>query len=186
MDDGMLVDLYLARDEAALFHTQEKYGLRLKALAQNILSNLSTAEECENDTYLAAWNSIPPHEPRSYLFAFLARITRHLALDRCRSQNRQKRSVQLLELTNEMEQCIPSAFSTEEHTDAVELGETISDFLRTQNEDARNVFLRRYWYMDSVSAIAKRFGFSENKVKSMLMRSRNGLRAHLEKEGYSL
>ena len=91
MEDDAIVALYWQRNEEALRLSEEKYGSRLRGLALRILADAHDAEECENDTYLAAWNSIPPHEPRSYLFAFLARITRHLSLDRCRSRNREKR-----------------------------------------------------------------------------------------------
>lgn len=117
LDDNRIVDLYLSRDEAAISQTSEKYGSRLRNVAYGIVEDLHTAEECENDTYMEAWNSIPPHEPKSYLFAFLARITRHIALDFCKERSRLKRSAFISELSAEMEQCIlprmiPSAAST--------------------------------------------------------------------------
>ena len=103
MEDPKIVELYFARDEAALRHTAEKYGKRLRALSYGIVRDLQTAEECENDTYVAAWNSIPPHSPAEHLYAFLAKITRHISLNRCRDRSRLKRSAMLCELSQEME-----------------------------------------------------------------------------------
>jgi len=186
MEDAKIVQLYLQRDEEAIRFTAEKYGTRLQTVAERILDDRSSAEECVNDTYLAAWKSIPPHTPENYLFAFLARITRNAALDRLREGSRQKRSAQLVELTAEMAQCIPAAESVEGELDAKVLGGHISAFLRKQPEIRRNIFLRRYWYMDSVAEIAERFRLRESNVKSILMRTRNALRKYLEKEDYLL
>lgn len=186
MEDTKIIDLFLARNEDALLHTANKYGSRLRNLANQIVRDFQEAEECENDTYMEAWNSIPPHEPRQYFFAFLARITRHIALDVCRKRNRLKRSTALTELTDEIEQCIPSPNDTECKIEAIVLGEIISNFLRKQKPERRNIFLHRYWYMDSVTEIANRFGISESKVKTTLFRCRNELREYLIKEGYSL
>lgn len=108
MEDGQIVDLFLARDEAAIQRSAEKYGLRLRTLALHIVQEIQTAEECENDAYLAAWNAIPPHAPRDYLYAFLARIVRNLALNRCRDRGRLKRDAFVTELSREMEECLPS------------------------------------------------------------------------------
>lgn len=135
---------------------------------------------------MRAWNSIPPHEPRGYFFPFLAKITRFIALDRLKENTRQKRSAEFIELTQEIEGVIPSQNSTVSKFEEKLLSSTISDFLRTVSEEKRNIFLRRYWYMDSVSEIAKRFGISEGKVKTILFRLRNNLKKHLEKEGYYL
>lgn len=186
LDDSKLIDLFLCKDEMAIVKTSEKYGARLFKLAKGILDDEYVAQECENDTYLMAWNAIPPHEPRTYFFSFLARITRHIALDRCKEKNRIKRNGHLVELTQEMEQCIPGALGVEHQIEAQELGKNVSDFLRTKSKEVRNIFIRRYWYMDSVSDIAQRFGVSESKVKTLLFRSRNELREYLEKEGYVL
>ncbi len=185
MDDGMIVDLYLARDEAAISNTAEKYGSRLRSLAQGIVEDRQTAEECENDTYMKAWKSIPPHEPRTYLYAFLARITRHIALNRCRDEKRLKRHAEICELTAEMEQCI-AAPDDEIHTGDEELAGAINTFLAGLKEEKRNIFVRRYWYLDSISDIAKRFSLSESKVKTTLYRCRERLREYLEKEGIYL
>jgi RNA polymerase sigma-70 factor (ECF subfamily) len=184
MEDSRIVSLFLDRDESAIEITAQKYGTQLLRIALNILEDPQTAEECVNDTYLSAWNAIPPHKPHSYFFPFLARIVRHIALDRCRERNRQKRGGLLESVTLEMAQCIPSGHSTEKIVDAKLLGAVISAFLRTLEEEPRNIFLRRYWYMDSVGDIANRFSISPSKVKTTLFRTRNQLRHYLKKEDY--
>jgi len=186
MEDAAIVDLYLKRQEEAITHTAEKYGTRLKTISLGIVQDTETAEECENDTYLQAWNRIPPKQPYDYLFAFLARIIRHISIDVCRNRSRLKRSAYLSELTMEMGQCIPALDTTEAEVDKVLLGELISQYLNTLPVEKRNIFLRRYWYMDPVSEIAKRFEIGESKVKTTLFRCRKELRAFLEKEGYRL
>lgn len=186
MEDGIIVDLYLDRDEEAIAFTAEKYGSRLRSLSYGIVNDMQTAEECENDAYMKAWESIPPHEPRGYLYAFLARITRHLSLNCCRDRKRLKRSAFICELTSEMEQCIPSPDDTPCRVDDIELAKAINVFLSTLDEEKRNIFVRRYWYLDSISAIAVRYAISHGKVKTTLFRCRNRLREHLEKEGYNL
>ncbi|MGN1157807.1 MAG: RNA polymerase sigma factor [Agathobacter sp.] len=184
MEDSDIIDLFLQKDEIAIVKTSEKYGSRLFKLANGILDDEYATQECENDTYLMAWNAIPPHEPRTYFFSFLAKITRHIALDRCKERSRIKRNGHLMELTQEMEQCIPGTLDVEHQIEARELGKNVSDFLRTKSKEARNIFIRRYWYMDSISDIAQRFGVSESKIKTQLFRSRKELKKYLEKEGY--
>ena len=186
MEDGRIVELYLQRDETAIEQTSAKYGIRLRGLAYGIVRDRQAAEECENDTYLQAWNSIPPHEPKDYFYAFLARIARHISLNFCRDRSRLKRSAFLCELTAEMEECIPAPDDAQCRLDDIVFGEAINGFLRTLSEETRNLFVRRYWYLDSVSDLAKRFSLSESNVKTMLFRCRNRLREHLEKEGYTL
>lgn len=186
LDDNEIVALYLLRNEMAIERTAEKFGSRLVALAYGIVRDRQTAEECENDTYMEAWNTIPPHEPRSYLYAFLARITRHIALNCCRARSRLKRSALLCELSTEMEQCIPAPDDIECRVDDMALSEALNGFLSTLGEEKRNIFVRRYWYLDSIADISERFALSESKVKTTLFRCRNRLREHLEKEGYIL
>ena len=135
---------------------------------------------------MEAWNSIPPHEPKGYFYAFLARITRHLSLNCCRERKCLKRSAFISELSAEMEQCIPSPDDEESHIDSLILQQAINGFLGTVSEEKRNVFLRRYWYLDSVAEIAKRYALSESKVKTMLFRTRKQLRKYFEQEGYDL
>ncbi len=186
MEDSQIVDLYLARDEAAIRHTAQAYGTRLRRISDGIVDDRQIAEECENDTYLQAWQRIPPQEPRNYLFAFLARITRNLSIDRCRSRERLKRSACITELSAELECCIPAPDDVHCRIEARLLARIISDFLKTLPDQQRNVFLRRYWFADSIAAIALRYRITQSKTKSMLFRTRNALRAHLEKEGYDL
>lgn len=186
MDDNKIVELYLQREETAISQTTEKYGNRLRTLAYGIVRDSQTAEECENDTYLNAWNSIPPHEPRQHLYAFLACITRHLSINCCRHRNRLKRNAYICELSDEMEECIPAPDDVNCRIDDVILREAINTYLGSLSLEKRNIFIRRYWYLDSVADISKRFYISESKVKSTLFRCRNGLREFLEKEGYTL
>ena len=186
MEDNKIVELFLDKDENAIKYSSEKYGSKLRAISLSITSDFQTSEECENDTYLQAWNSIPPNEPRSYLYAFLARIIRHISIDRCRERSSLKRYAYIVELTSEMEMCIPSQNDVETNLDAKELGEAISRFLHTISKEKRVMFVRRYFYMDSTSEISKRCMVSENKVKSVLFRVRKDLRQYLIQEGYAL
>ena len=186
IEDGIIIDCFIARDEKAITYTAEKYGKQLASIANHICNDLDVAEECENDTYLRAWNSIPPHEPRSYFFAFLAKITRNIALDRYKEANRLKRRATMDELTNELSEMIAPNDDTTADMEGEELKNAINSFLRTLHKEKRNVFLRRYWYMESVAEIADRYDISESKVKSILFRVRNGLKQYLKKEGYHL
>lgn len=186
MEDEKIVELFLLRDEKAIGLTGTKYGGSLRKIALNICGNLSDAEECENDTYLAAWNSIPPHEPRRYFFPYLAKIVRAKALNKVREETAQKRSAQLTELSDELESCLPGKENVEETVDAKVLSGAVSDFLRTQSEEKRNIFIRRYFFLDSVSDIAERTGISEGKVKTVLFRTRAALKDYLRKEGWNI
>lgn len=186
LEDFKIVDLFFNRDESALQYTSEKYGKRLRSISYGIVQDVQTAEECENDTYMKAWESIPPHSPKEYLYAFLARITRHISLDCCRTRSRLKRSAYISELSAEMEQCIPAPNDVECKIDDMFFADIINQFLASLSIEKRNIFIRRYWYLDSITDISKRFGYSESKVKTTLFRSRNDLRNLLEKEGYTL
>ena len=186
MEDEKIVELFLLRDESAIEHTSEKYGRRLRALSYGIVTDLLTAEECENDTYAEAWNTIPPHEPKSYLYAYLARITRHISLNVCRKNSALKRSAYISELSTELEQCLPAPGSTERNMDDLILRGLLNDFLASLDDEKRNIFVRRYWYLDSVADISNRFALSESKVKTTLFRCRKKLKEQLEKEGYTI
>ena len=186
MDDRKIIDLYFARSEDAVTETKAKYGRYCYSIAYGILGCPEDAEECENDTYLQAWNSIPPHQPRNYLYAFLLRIIRHISIDRCRHQDRLCRKAYMQELSDELLCCVPGNADVESQIDAMVLGKCISDFLKTQPALNRNVFIRRYWYLDSLDVICKQYRISQSKAKSMLFRSRNALRIYLRKEGYTL
>ncbi len=139
-----------------------------------------------NDAYLEAWNLIPPHKPENYLFAFLGRIVRNIALNECKKQQRQKRSAVYCELTQEMQECLPSPENMQERLEAEELSGIINSFLKTCSEEQQKVFVRRYWYFDPISKIAKDYGYSQSKVKTMLFRMRSELKEYLEKGGYSI
>ena len=185
-EDETIVELFLNRDESAITHTSEKYGQRLRSISQRITADFFAAEECENDTYHEAWNRIPPNEPKTYLLAFLSKIIRNISINRCVERARLKRNAYITELSDEMEQCIPSPNDVEGCLDGIEIGQIISAFLHKQSKEKRVIFMHRYYYLDSVSSIAGRFGYSESKVKTMLFRMRNDLRNYLIREGYTL
>lgn len=186
MNDEEIVELYIKRDENAIRQTQRKFGKRIINISKNITGSELTAEEVENDTYLRAWENIPPTEPRTYLFAFLARIARNLSISICRERSALKRNAMLVELSDEMEECIPSSVDVEGEAEGNMLLELINKFLFSKSEDKRNIFMRRYWYLDSVGEIAKRFGISESNVKISLFRMRTELREFLEAQGIQI
>lgn len=183
MDDQQIVDLYWARKESAIEETETKYGSYCYSIAWNILQNPDDAKESVNDTWLDAWNSMPPHRP-SVLSTFLGKLTRRISIDKWRRGNAKKRGDGQLPLVlSELEDCISDGTSIEDETERKLLGEVIASFVKNLPETEQKVFLCRYWYMDSVSSIATRFRFSESKIKSMLYRTREKLRVRLEKEG---
>lgn len=184
MKDEEIITLYFQRDEDAIRETQTKYGARLRRFSFGIVQDAGTAEECENDVYLEAWNAIPPHDPKDYLFAFLARIARHISLDACRKRGRLKRSAYIVELGEELAECLPAAEDVESRMDEELLVDAINRFLASTDETKRKIFVRRYWYLDSVKDISARYGFSESKVKTTLHRVRESLRDFLEAEGF--
>ncbi|MBR1457014.1 MAG: RNA polymerase sigma factor [Oscillospiraceae bacterium] len=186
MEDRDIVELFWRRDEGALHAAADKYGAYCRAVARNVLADEQDAEECLNDAWLHAWNSIPPHRPDS-LPGFLARLTRCAALNKWRDARARKRGGGEIALAyEELSECIPGRERPEAALEAAELAALIRGFLGTLADTERRVFLCRYWYFDSIAAIAAQFGFSESKVKSMLFRSRNKLRALLKKEGFFL
>ncbi len=182
MNDKEIVALFWGRDQTAITYIAAKYGPRLRGLALGITGDAGDAEECVNDTYLKAWNAIPPHRPEGYLYPFLARITRQLALNVCR--RRHKARVELF--GDELEQCLPAEDSAVTRLDGQELARVLDDFLATLKDEQRRVFVRRYWYLDAIDDIADRFSLSRSKVTSILFRCRNRLRDYLKKEGYDL
>lgn len=184
MEDRQIIELFWSRDGAAIPAAQEKYGGSLLRLAQRLLDNREDAEECVNDVWLNAWNAIPPERPR-LLFAWLARVYRNLAFDRLDWKNAEKRRADVVALTVELEGCIPD-IRREQRPVGQEVGAMLTVFLQSLPQEARLVFLRRYWYGDSIREIALRYGFTESKVKTMLLRTRNRLRAYLEEEGITV
>ena len=184
MEDEAIVSLYWERSEQAINETEQKYGRFCYAIAYNLLHNTEDAAESVNDTYLEAWNSMPPHKPNS-LTAFLGRITRRLSVDRWRSTHAEKRGGgEYPLLLTELSECIPSKTSVEQQVEVKELAETVNRFLTGLSNEKQQVFLRRYWYGDSMEELAKTFGFTVSKVKSMLFHIRGNLRDHLKKEGF--
>lgn len=186
MEDTEIIALYWERDERAVSETAEKYGRYCHSVAYRILQNNEDSEECVNDTYSGAWNAIPPHRPDLFS-AFLAKITRRISLNRLRSKTAEKRGAGQYTVTlEELAECIPSSRTAEDTLETHELTRILNKFLDCLSKEERRVFLCRYWYLDSVKDIAKRFSFGESKVKMMLKRTREKLLVHLEKEGISL
>lgn len=184
MDDDRIVALYWSRSEAAITETAAKYGSYLRSISFSILGSREDAQECVNDTYHDAWNAMPPHRP-SVLSAFLGKITRRISIDRWRKRNAEKRGGGELPLAlEELEECVSGSGSVEDEVQRKELEQLLDRFLDALPVTERRVFLRRYWYLDSVQSIAWQFGFSRSKTASMLHRTRAKLRALLEKEGY--
>ncbi len=186
MKDSDIIELYFARDECAIAASSDKYGSYCHTVAYNILHNDEDAEECVNDTWLGAWRSIPPHRPER-LSTYFGRITRNLSLDRYKKYSAEKRgNGQTAIALSELEECIPDSSSVEQEFEEKLLVKAINDFLYSQPEQKRNIFIRRYWCLFSVKDIATAYNISESKVASILLRMRNGLKTHLEKEGISL
>lgn len=186
MEDTAIIDLYWSRDQQAIAETAGKYGPFLHTLAWNVLHSQRDSEECVNDTYLRAWNAIPPARPAA-LRAWLGRIARNLSLDRWKEGRTQRRGGDAAEvLLGELADCIPAPRSVEQHLEDQEIAGLISSFLRGLPAESRVVFLRRYWYGQDLAEIAAERGCGVGKVKSSLFRTRKALRAYLEKEGVFL
>ena len=182
MEDSRIVDLYWRRDETAISETERKYGRFCFSISNNILRSREDAQECVNDTYLGAWNAMPPHRPE-ILSSFLGKITRRLSLKKLRDRSAGKRGGGGVEVSfDELEECVPSGRQIDERIEIAELAEIINAFLEALPLDERRVFLRRYWFFDSVSEISLRFGFGKSKVKMMLKRTRDKFLVHLQKE----
>ena len=184
MDDKAIVELYFARSEKAISETAKKYGGYCYSIANNILSNKEDSEESVNDTYLAAWNNMPPRHP-SILATFLGKITRYISLDRWKSRCAYKRGGGEVTLAlEELDEFLSSGESTEEVVEKKELIRSINRFLDNLPETERNLFVCRYWYLDPVQQIADRYGFTLSKTASMLRRTREKLCKQLKKEGF--
>ena len=183
MDDRQIIELYNERSEAAIWSTADKYGKHCHYIAYNILYNDQDSEECVNDTWLRAWNTIPPQQPNK-LSAYLGKITRNLALDRYKFYNREKRGKGQTSLVlEELGECISAGNRTEQEIDAQLLVEALSRFLRNLSTEKRQILVRRYWYLSPVKEIARDFEMSESSVKTILHRTRIKLKHFLEKEG---
>ena len=183
MEDKQIIELYWNRDHVAISETQQKYGKLCCYVAYNILHNHEDAKECENDTYVKAWNTIPPKRP-SILSAFLSKITRNLAIDTYRRNNAKKRGSGEYELiADELANSLISAENVECVIDDMAIKNALNQFLEKLPAQTRKIFMRRYWYMSPIKEIATEYYMSESNVKMILLRTRNDLKAFLEKEG---
>lgn len=184
MDDSQIIELYWQKNADAITETAGKYGAYCFAIAENILHNTEDSEECVNDTWLHAWNAIPPQRPK-VLRLFLAKITRNLSLDRLGVRNAEKRGGGEVDLVlDELVECVRGGTDTETAYEINELRQCIRHFVRALPEREGNVLVRRYFFAEPVADIAKRYGLTENNVAVLLSRTRKKLRAHLLKEGY--
>lgn len=180
MEDHKIVDLYWARNEQGIAESDRKYGKILRSLSLSLLSNSEDAEECVNDTYLDAWNAMPQARP-TYLGAFLSKITRRISIDRFRADHREKRGG-MGSVLEELSDCIPSPDSVEKEWEGRQITATIERFLASQSPEKRVIFVRRYFYTQSVAEIANALRMSESKVKVVLYRLREQLRKELEEQ----
>lgn len=186
MKDTEIIDLYWARKEQAIEETQRSYGKYCYSIAYHILHDNEDSEECVNDTWLRAWNAMPPKRP-DRLAVFLGTITRNLSFDKWKYKSAMKRGNGAMEVElEELLECVPAARTTEDAVEAAELERTINHFLHTLPERDCNVFLRRYWYVEEYSEIAGRYQMNLNTVKTSLFRTRQKLKAYLEQEGVVL
>ena len=186
MDDNQIIDLYWSRQETAISETKKKYEKYLFSIANHILAHYEDAEDSVNDTYLGAWNTMPPHRP-AVLSTFLGKITRRLALKKHRMNTAGKRGGTKADLSlDELSDCIPANCTIDDQLDNRELVSVLNDFLTGLPAPQRQVFVCRYWYCDSIAEIAQRFSWSESKVKMTLLRTREKLRLRLKKEGIFL
>ncbi len=183
MEDSAIIDLYWARQERALEETAGKYGGYCRSIACNILFSPEDAEECVNDTWLRAWNAMPPQRPK-ILSAFLGKITRNLSLDRYKHSHAEKRGGGQLPIAlEELGECISGKDCVEEELELRELSRLLDTFLRQLPQRECCIFLRRYWFVESIGEIARRYAMAEGSVKSTLFRTRRKLREYLEKAG---
>ena len=183
MDDEKIIDLYWQRSESAIEFTAEKYGKYACSIAYRILGNKEDGDECVNDAYIKVWNSIPPQRPGS-LSAFLGAVTRNLSLDRYRANHAAKRGGGQAGIAlDELALAVPENCGLDE---GLALTEALNRFLAELSPQTRKVFMRRYWYFDSVKEIAQRYGLSEGSVKMQLTRTRHALKKYLEREGVAL
>lgn len=186
MDDKYIVDLYWERDQKAISATEEKYGKYLLKIAFNILADTGDSAECVNDTYLCAWNSMPEHRP-SVLSTYLGKITRQLSIDVFRKKGAQKRGCSQFALSlSELEDCVSGSDTTLNDAELNSLATSISEYLRSLSKEARTAFVCRYYFGDSLKDIAQYNDCSVSKIKSILYRTRIGLKEYLIGEGYEI
>ncbi len=186
MDDNGIIQLYWDRNDQAIRATSEKYGHYCKTIAKNILNNEEDAEECVNDTYLNAWNSMPSHWPEQ-LVTFLGKITRNLSFNKYKHDHAEKRGGGEITLVlDELTDCVSDVDNVEQMFDRQELVITINSFVRSLSSEKRNIFVRRYWYADSISDIASDYGMLQRTVSKTLERTRKRLKAYLTERGFEV
>lgn len=186
MDDNGIIQLYWDRNDQAIRATSEKYGHYCKTIAKNILNNEEDAEECVNDTYLNAWNSMPSHWPVQ-LVTFLGKITRNLSFNKYKHDHAEKRGGGEITLVlDELTDCVSDVDNVEQMFDRQELVITINSFVRSLSSEKRNIFVRRYWYADSISDIASDYGMLQGTVSKTLERTRKQLKAYLTERGFEV
>lgn len=186
MDDSRIVELYWERQEEAITETAEKYGKYCRYIAYNILFSSEDAEECVNDTYMRAWNAIPPHRP-AQLSTFLGKITRNLSLNRYKEKHAQKRGEGQVDVVlDELQEIICGKSHIEDFVDEMVLTEALNVFLSGLTQLNRVIFVKRYWYMSSIKDIAGDLSMNENSIATILFRLRKELKIHLEKEGIAI
>ena len=183
MEDAQIIRLYQDRDPEAIVQTKQKYGSLCKTIAGRLLQSPEDVEECVNDTYLALWDTIPPATPAP-LSAFAAKITRNLAMKRLEYLSASKRNAEAALSFEELSECLCTQDDFSQVMEQQALRQAITDFLESQDAESRCIFLRRYFFFDSVKEIALRYGMSQSKVKSKLMRTRNKLKDYLIQEGF--
>jgi len=185
MDDKKIVDLYWERSENAISETRKKYGKYCHYIAFNILYSNEDAEECVSDTYLKAWETMPPRRPER-LSTFLGKLTRNIALNRHEKEMAQKRSAFTETILEEAKELVPHSVKEAEESSELLLKEAVNGFIRTLSENTRIIFLRRYWYMCPIKEIAASMDISESSVKVILLRTRKKFKEYLEKEGITV
>ncbi len=185
MEDAAIIDLYWARDQQAIVESDHKYGTFCAGLARNILASIQDAEECVNDTWHRAWDTMPPQRPGS-LRAYLGRIVRNLAIDRWRRGRAQKRGEGMEVMLSELEGCLPGGQSPERELENREITRAIEGWLDTLSKEERALFLRRYWNGERVADLAQSWGCPPNRVSQRLLRLRGGLRRYLEEKEVAL
>ena len=184
--DSEIIDLYFARDERAITETQSKYDRYLRTVSRKIIDSPEDVSECVNDTYLGAWNAIPPTKP-NVLRIFLAKITRNLSIKKLRMANAEKRGGGEVALTlDELAECVADGSRIDAKLEAEELSGLIEVFLSKRSDSDRRIFICRYWYFDSIKDISERLGYTESKVKMTLKRTRDELREYLVAQGVTV
>lgn len=185
MEDSEIIDLYFKRDEAAISETAAKYGAFCHGIAQNILSIHADADECVNDTYLRAWNAIPPQKPIR-LGAWLGKVVRNIAFDLWKKNHRQKRYAGMEQLLDELQDCIPSPLTVSHEIEEKELTEIINEWLLSLSQNDRSLFVRRYWIGKTINELAVEYGTTPNSLAKRMYKLRQKLKLTLEQEGYSI